>query len=318
MSKETNHRIIWLDWAKFIGISLVVWGHFSPLGRHDIFLFHMPFFFMISGLLFKQKGFRQEVKRSVHCLLIPYLLYNLLYMTPLPFGGARDLKTIVNVVLGNQEQLCYVMVPLWFLVALIVIRIVCSSTKLNLAYIGIGGCIVSVILYGLFHIDQTNDYFQLKTACFCVPFFVIGRYLRPLLEYVKTKWWVAVFVFVAFLFGIILGRWNTPDEMPNVLWCRYGDSIFVYYVSSIMLSISLLVLIAYLFKNIHFSITETLSKGTLLILCLHLPLCWQIPQFTENTILMPIANYLIIMIISYFLIRLSEKYLPFMIGKWKK
>lgn len=318
MSQESMQRIVWLDWAKFIGISLVVWGHFSPLGRHDIFLFHMPFFFMISGLLFKQKGFQQEVKRSVHCLLIPYFLYNLLYMTPLPFGGARDFKTIVYVVLGNQEQLCYVMVPLWFLVALIVIRIACSSTKLNLAYTGIGGCIVSVILFGFFHIDQTNDYFQLKTACFCLPFFVIGYYFRPLVEYVKTKCWVAVIAIVIFLLGIILGRWNTPDEMPNVLWCRYGVNIFVYYVSSIMLSISLLVLIAYIFKNIHFSITETLSNGTLLILCLHLPLWWQIPQFTENMFLIPIINYLIIMVISYFLIRLSEKYLPVMIGKWKK
>lgn len=89
MLQESKQRIVWLDWAKFIGISLVVWGHFSPLGRHDIFLFHMPFFFMISGLLFKQKGFRQEVKRSVHCLLIPYFLYNFLYMTPLPFGGGK-------------------------------------------------------------------------------------------------------------------------------------------------------------------------------------------------------------------------------------
>lgn len=210
------------------------------------------------------------------------------------------------------------MVPLWFLVALIAIRIVCSSTKLNLAYIGIGGCIVSVILFGFFHVDQTNDYFQLKTACFCLPFFVIGHYLRPLLEYAKTKWGMAVIAIVAFLLGIILGRWNTPDEMPNVLWCRYGDNIFAYYVSSIMLSISFLILITYLFKNIHFSITETLSKGTLLILCLHLPLCWQIPQFTENMFLMPIINYLIIMVISYFLIRLSEKYLPVMMGKWKK
>lgn len=318
MSQESKQRIVWLDWAKLIGISLVVWGHLSPWGRHDIFLFHMPFFFMISGLLFKQKGFRQEVKRSVHCLLIPYFLYNLLYMTPLPFGGARDLKTIVNVVLGNQEQLCYVMVPLWFLVALIVIRIVCSSTKLKMVYMGIGGFITSVILFGFFHIDQTNDYFQLKTACFCLPFFAIGHYLRPLLECVKTKWWVAVIAFVAFLLGIILGRWNTPDEMPNVFHCGYGNHIFAYYFSSIMLSISLLVLIAYLFKKTRFSIIEALSKGTLLILCLHLPIWWRIPQFVENNFLMSIVNYLVIMVISYFLIRLSEKYLPVMIGKWKK
>ena len=53
---SSRKRIFWIDWAKAIGISLVVWGHFSPIARHEIFLFHMPFFFMISGLLYRQKG----------------------------------------------------------------------------------------------------------------------------------------------------------------------------------------------------------------------------------------------------------------------
>lgn len=47
---EENHtltmskRICWVDWAKAIGISLVVWAHISPIARHEVFLFHMPFF----------------------------------------------------------------------------------------------------------------------------------------------------------------------------------------------------------------------------------------------------------------------------------
>lgn len=126
-----SKRICWVDWAKAIGISLVVWAHISPIARHEVFLFHMPFFFMISGLLFRQKGFLQELKGSAYSLALPYFIYNLLYMSPLPFGGARDMKTVINVIFGNQEQLCYVMVPLWFLVALFVMRLVCSSPKSN-------------------------------------------------------------------------------------------------------------------------------------------------------------------------------------------
>ena len=39
---------------------------------------------------------------------------------------------VINVILGNQEQLCYVMVPLWFLVALFVMRIICSSPRIKM------------------------------------------------------------------------------------------------------------------------------------------------------------------------------------------
>lgn len=89
---SSRKRILWIDWAKAIGISLVVWGHFSPIARHEIFLFHMPFFFMISGLLYRQKGLMNELKGSVFSLVLPYLIYNFLYMSPLPFGGQGILR----------------------------------------------------------------------------------------------------------------------------------------------------------------------------------------------------------------------------------
>ena len=88
---SSRKRIFWIDWAKAIGISLVVWGHFSPIARHEIFLFHMPFFFMISGLLYRQKGLMNELKGSVFSLVLPYLIYNFLYMSPLPFGGGQGI-----------------------------------------------------------------------------------------------------------------------------------------------------------------------------------------------------------------------------------
>lgn len=72
-------RVNWIDWGKVFAIYLVVLGHLvsndGTEGRiHDfIYLFHMPFFFFISGLLFKIKenNIRDLFSRIWRSLIIP-------------------------------------------------------------------------------------------------------------------------------------------------------------------------------------------------------------------------------------------------------
>lgn len=81
-----SQRINWIDWGKAFAIYLVVLGHLlSETGVegkiHDfIYLFHMPFFFFISGLLFKIKenNIREMFSRIWHSLIIPYIFLNFL------------------------------------------------------------------------------------------------------------------------------------------------------------------------------------------------------------------------------------------------
>lgn len=66
----------WIDVARGVGIILVVIGHCH---RPDIVLkliqsFHMPFFFILSGYLFKAKGTSNEfVKRKLQAYIKPYI-----------------------------------------------------------------------------------------------------------------------------------------------------------------------------------------------------------------------------------------------------
>lgn len=61
-----NKRIEWIDIAKGIGMLLVIFGHFgmSPKGKEIISFvkssFHMPLFFFISGLFFKESESLKE------------------------------------------------------------------------------------------------------------------------------------------------------------------------------------------------------------------------------------------------------------------
>ena len=76
---QTNRtEIIWIYWAKTIGIFLVLWGHNFPphVILSWIFSFHMPLFFFISGYLAKNKhtiAFRPYVKKYAYSLLLPYI-----------------------------------------------------------------------------------------------------------------------------------------------------------------------------------------------------------------------------------------------------
>lgn len=69
-----NKRIGWIDITKGIAIILVILGHsIIGLKANDfIFSFHMPIFFIVSGILFKEKDVLFVIKHNAQRLLIPY------------------------------------------------------------------------------------------------------------------------------------------------------------------------------------------------------------------------------------------------------
>jgi len=73
-------RIEWLDYAKGIGIILVIYGHTYVPKLFNVWLcsFHMPLFFFLSGITFSsyQKYSRQEfVTKKFKSLIIPYVIF---------------------------------------------------------------------------------------------------------------------------------------------------------------------------------------------------------------------------------------------------
>lgn len=92
-----NNRINWIDYAKGIGILLVVYGHVSE-GIYNagmtmnenlftiidtmIYSFHMPLFFFLSGLFFfssfEKRGAKANIINKVENIFYPYLIWSLL------------------------------------------------------------------------------------------------------------------------------------------------------------------------------------------------------------------------------------------------
>ncbi|MBC2327749.1 acyltransferase family protein [Listeria booriae] len=91
-----NERITWIDYAKGIGIILVVYGHVLrgvfeagldiPIRLFTyedsfIYSFHMPLFFFLSGLFANhllKRSFFSNLKNKARSMLYPYLLWSLI------------------------------------------------------------------------------------------------------------------------------------------------------------------------------------------------------------------------------------------------
>lgn len=86
MSKEKSlcsKRVEWIDVAKAIGVFCVVAGHtgLPILLKCWIYVFHMPMFFFISGMWFRDRKPREYVIRKAKSYLIPFYGYSLLILT---------------------------------------------------------------------------------------------------------------------------------------------------------------------------------------------------------------------------------------------
>lgn len=80
---EKTGRLPVIDVAKGIGMLLVIYAHvnYTPGQLAYIYSFHMPLFFLLSGMMFdreKYGTFTAFMKRKVQTMVCPYLLFYLL------------------------------------------------------------------------------------------------------------------------------------------------------------------------------------------------------------------------------------------------
>ena len=72
-----NKRVEWIDIAKGYGILFVIIGHLylqDSFLTTQIYTFHMPLFFFLSGYVFSAKkyNFNEFIKRKAKTILVPY------------------------------------------------------------------------------------------------------------------------------------------------------------------------------------------------------------------------------------------------------
>lgn len=278
----TNNRINWIDWAKCIAITMVVYGHipqtegsFLPF---YICTFHIPLFFFISGYLTKTRpNTKEEFKKCKHSLIIPYILYNIIFY---PYWAIRlyidqgigfsILDYIIKPFIGipflqiNSPISSSVNGAMWFVAVLLIMRLtihLCIHTSKPLLYIKI----IALIFIGLYIISMKHKLplsMTIEGLFKCMPLYLLG-YLTK-----QYHWLEEISIQKDFIVAFIL--------LSISIWATfiYKDSdcftnqIIAFYIVLITATYGILLLCKVL-NNITNPIIVNISIGTLMIMGLH-------------------------------------------------
>ena len=265
-----------LDLMKGIAICLVVLGHHENILTNYIYSFHMPLFFLLSGIVHKnEENLKYFVKKKIKNLLVPYFLYSISLFIIWFFIGKHygmalkeEISTksvllgiIYSANLGERISL-NVVGPLWFLPCLFIVEILFyfqfiffkSLKKIIIFQIGI------IILLQTLQL-KINLPWHIDTAIITTIFYILGYFFkdRILLKTKNSKiLWIGFF-----LIGIVLNNINGRIDMQSNF---YGKSIFLFYITALINIYCFVKIVQSLKSN---KIFESLGKNTLIILAFH-------------------------------------------------
>lgn len=273
-----DNRIDYIDYAKAIGIFLVVLAHTQLRSEITdwIYVFHMPLFFFLSGFLFdysRHPTFKGFVSRRFRQLIIPYVLINVItYLLWLfvfrHYGADSDMdiiwyKPLIAFLLGNGGDMVH-NVPLWFLLCLFVVETVFYRLfrEANTNMILLGMSLFAVVGYLNYIFNPILLPFSLGTAFVAIVFYGIG-YLcaHHHIIYNNVLLWI-----LSIIVTIVIVSYNGRIYMH----VNYYSNYLLFLVGAVAGIYMMICLSKYLSKIGVFSFISFIGKHTLLICGFHL------------------------------------------------
>lgn len=193
-----NTRIDYIDTAKGIGMLLVIFAHINYMqpSLTIIYSFHMPLFFIISGMMFKKgkyKSFKPFIFSRLKSLICPYMFFSLIsYMAYILIRIISDGLSNINVlellklfgqifIAQNSLKLAYNL-QLWFIPCLflseVIYWILCDKVSNNAFRYAL---IIIIVAFGWFtesplcRVDFSVLPWNFSSACFSLGFFAVGN-----------------------------------------------------------------------------------------------------------------------------------------------
>ena len=311
----------YLDLTRFIGIFLVVLGHITLIYTRGfvtdmIFTFHMPLFFIVSGLLHKQKEVNlKNIADLGYSLLVPLLIYNLFaIICNLFYHGTSFIneKFITSVLTGQY----FPSLPTWFLLSLFLVKLISlyiESQKV-LAIISITGLIYLYIdkKYGL----NCPNYFTFKSVLFSLPFWVIGIWAN---KHIKS---IPLSIRLIIVILAIPISYLSLTYFPRISIAEvYFSNLFINIIVAVVCSFAVLFFTQFVNPYLKCSFIKDISRGTMIILSTHMVFFYTIlsayfwqAQSLRNALLKTIIAF----VFYYLIIKLTYNRLPILYGKRKQ
>lgn len=217
--------------AKGIGIILVVTGHIlEGVISPAIFTFHMPFFFILSGMLFTVYPNKEFIIKKTHRLIYPYLCYSLLFILldiNLLFQNNTltsdtALKLLERNLMGGPYLGGWQSV-FWF-VSVMYISIITYNILIRIFSTKILNIIVVVMLFSAYIYSLSMHLkipFDIDVCLFAIPLIHLGHQFREKIENLNT------FLCIAILSAYIAVNTFTPSYLRmDMKYAYFGIPIF--------------------------------------------------------------------------------------------
>ena len=261
-----KERLLTFDIAKGIGILLVVFAHINhtPILLSYIYSFHMPLFFILSGMFFKKDKYRTFwafAKQKFLTLICPYIFFYL---------AAMVVKFAISVIYNGltseviHEYLMYFVQmfiaeksatvidsPLWFVPCLFAVEcIYYFVSKLKPAF-SAAVCALLVCLgwfleSGLIPVQNVIFPWNLPTAFFAIGFYAIGHLtfgrVKEATQKIKSSKHGAIIAAACALLCFLI---IVPCDMLNgkvTMGSRVLNNGFIFYISGIVGTVGVLLL----------------------------------------------------------------------------
>ena len=238
-----DKRETWIDFLRGVGIILVMLGHCWPPFRKQIYGFHMPLFFLLSGYLFyhyEKLCFKDLVKKLATRLLIPYYVLcsiGLIIETMMRFIAHMPLelpRLIVGCFLLSRGEWMALNEPLWFLTGLFSTNILywfITKIKGYWKIPVICGCTILSYCMGYFNFPKLP--WNIDVAMMSVAFMAMGDFLykkRSILDSKMKERKFRTFTLVAVLIfmGLISIHFNHIENVSFVN-NQYGNYVLMFF-----------------------------------------------------------------------------------------
>lgn len=271
-------RYNFIDTAKFIGLILVLFCHIpmpERLFHSIIYSFHMPLFFLASGIFLK-KDIKRVIFRGVKTLIFPYVLINILLILCKSiifcFWGFSFYDDIISPLLGiifatSDPEFTYRIPggPSWFLISLFFSRIIACFT-INQTQIK-QFIIISILLLFYFILYHNFVYvlYCIDSAILGSIFVIIGFYLRRRVlnfpNFATKKY------FYSILLLLLLSPILACNGISNMFKGEYGNNIILFFVNGLVGSLLLLLLCSKI--NFQSNFLKIIIGGSIFFIVFH-------------------------------------------------
>lgn len=318
-----KERIWFIDYAKIIGLYMVIFAHLytsEGIGadntvRTFFYGFHMPFFFAISGMLYKvrKEGLKYALLKNVKTLFVPWLIFNLFFILigiiTTDNSPLAVIKSFIICVAKGKGTICGAS---WFVICLFIIKciydILKKTDKMYLAWFIIALTIIPIKL----------RYFYFASSTIGFAFYFIGnisfKYIKKI-ELKKLQY--IIIAIVCFIISYYITKLN-----GNISVARASlHNPILFYVNAIIGSIGIISL-ALSLKNWKNEGIAKISTSSICVVLTHMAFVKYVWIWKNNMQLNDIEMFLfytiaavIIYIICYYLYVIINKYAPWVFGR---